>query len=66
MAKKASNSSSNPLPKAVREYLSKRGQIAGKAGTGKAKARSKEQAQKAAKARWDKWREKNKKPPDSE
>lgn len=50
----------------MREYLSKRGQIAGKAGTGKAKARSKEQAQKAAKARWDKWREKNKKPPDSE
>lgn len=41
----------------VSEYLSKIGQKGGKAGTGKAKARTPEQASAAAKARWKKKRE---------
>lgn len=32
------------------------GRSGGRAGTGKAKARTREQAQKAVRARWDKWR----------
>lgn len=41
----------------VSEYLSQIGQKGGKAGTGKAKARTPEQASAAAKARWKKKRE---------
>ena len=41
----------------VSEYLSKIGQKGDKSGTGKAKARTSEQASAAAKARWKKKRE---------
>lgn len=40
----------------VKQYLASIGARGGKAGTGKAKARTKAQARAAAKARWDKAR----------
>lgn len=40
----------------VKQYLASIGARGGKAGTGKAKARTKSQARAAAKARWDKAR----------
>lgn len=42
------------LPKALRDHLAKLGAKGGKAGTGKAKARSSEQARKAVMKRWGK------------
>lgn len=49
------NRQSGPdLPKAVRNHLAKLGAKGGKAGRGKAKARSKAQARKAALKRWRK------------
>lgn len=41
----------------VSKYLAAIGRRGGKAGTGKAKARTKAQARAAAKARWDKARD---------
>lgn len=40
----------------IKKYLASIGARGGKAGTGKAKARTKAQARAAAKARWDKAR----------
>gem|GEM_PF-3820615 len=42
------------LPKALRQHLAKIGAKGGKAGRGKAKARSSAQARKAVQVRWDK------------
>ena len=53
MPPKKSNSS---LPKSALRFFQKTGSKGGKAGTGEAKARSSEQARKASKARWDKYR----------
>jgi hypothetical protein len=43
-----------------RKFLAEAGRKGGKAGRGAAKARRPEQARAAAKARWDKWRAKQK------
>lgn len=48
----------------VSEYLSKIGQKGGKAGTGKAKARTSEQARAAINKRWEKKRQAEQSPPD--
>ena len=40
------------MPQSLKKYLAKIGAKGGKAGTGKAKARSKAQARKAALKRW--------------
>lgn len=49
------------LPAMLRAYLSSIGRRGGAAGTGKAKARTSEQARAAAKARWEKRRKGSKK-----
>ena len=46
------------VPKAVRRYMARIGANGGRAGTGKAKARSSAQARRAARARWGKGRAK--------
>lgn len=46
-----------------REYLKKIGAKGGKAGKGKSKARSSEQARQAANARWEKYRQSKKNEP---
>jgi hypothetical protein len=56
MAKPPSNSSSKKHPKALQKWFQKITSKAGSAGTGKAKARTTDQARAAAKARWDKYR----------
>lgn len=45
-----------PIPQEVKKFLSEIGTKGGKAGTGKAKARTKAQARKAAQTRWQKKR----------
>lgn len=46
--------SESKLHPEVKKYLSERGRIAGRAGKGKSKARTSEQARKAVMARWAK------------
>lgn len=45
--------------KIISEHMAAIGRKGGRAGTGKAKARTTEQAQKAANIRWEKWRKEN-------
>lgn len=45
--------------KIISAHMAAIGRKGGRAGTGKAKARTSEQARKAALIRWEKWREEN-------